>query len=474
VNRFYLLLAALLLPPAMLSARAEGDLHPDITPAEILRHTEALCAISRESRDAGDILWGRIAGQPAEERAARYVEVELNRYGLEGLDDVPGVAYHAFLAANKAQWLPTRLRVQVQGDAAPLASAMAVEFAGPTPEGGLDAELVDIDLGLTLDAYDLRGRIALLRAIPGRSVYTHSAETIAPELAYRGARGLILWFDGPGWPSDLTYARVPAEWIWIPWVTVSRNDALYLRRRAGSVVHMEVRGDLFQGVRTQNVIGVLPGSGAADEYVLVMAHLDGFFEGANDNASGVAAMLALARHYSEAPRAKRRRTLVFAANGAHHEGGLGAERMQFLLEAAMPGFFSRCALIVNAEHLATANPLKEGRQNPRILMMNRAGGARGRDRIARWFFDGFRRYGLRVDPRVSEEIHGDVRYLIDTGAPLASFMEVYPWYHGSGDDLARFRPEEAARCAKAVAYVIDRLVLGQAARSVHRPKFVVY
>jgi hypothetical protein len=81
-----------------------------------------------------------------------------------------------------------------------------------------------------------------------------------------------------------------------------------------------------------NVVGILPGR-RTDELVLFSAHYDhiGFerpifgdsiANGANDNASGVAAVVALAKHY--AARGTPERTLLFAAFTAEEAGGFGA------------------------------------------------------------------------------------------------------------------------------------------------------
>jgi len=88
-------------------------------------------------------------------------------------------------------------------------------------------------------------------------------------------------------------------------------------------------------VELRNVVGVLPGSDPAlrDSYVIVSAHYDHLGEaasgtdkirnGANDDASGVASMLGVAKALSEMkPRPKR--TIVFAAWTAEEVGGLGS------------------------------------------------------------------------------------------------------------------------------------------------------
>ncbi|WP_407644396.1 M28 family metallopeptidase [Erythrobacter insulae] len=85
---------------------------------------------------------------------------------------------------------------------------------------------------------------------------------------------------------------------------------------------------------SQNVIGVLPGSEAPEEYVLHTAHWDhlgrctpapdgdDICNGAVDNATGTAALVALAEAHAKAGPA--RRSLVFLAVTAEESGLLGA------------------------------------------------------------------------------------------------------------------------------------------------------
>ncbi len=91
----------------------------------------------------------------------------------------------------------------------------------------------------------------------------------------------------------------------------------------------------FRSFTSQNVIGVLPGSEAPDEYVLHTAHWDhlgtcnppaddgdDICNGAVDNATGTAALVALAEAHGKA--GAPRRSLVFLAVTAEESGLLGA------------------------------------------------------------------------------------------------------------------------------------------------------
>jgi hypothetical protein len=85
-----------------------------------------------------------------------------------------------------------------------------------------------------------------------------------------------------------------------------------------------------------NVIGILPGDPAlAPRAVVVGAHVDHLgrdpglegdpiYNGADDNASGVAALMAIARRLAESPSRERERTVVFVAFTGEESGLLGS------------------------------------------------------------------------------------------------------------------------------------------------------
>jgi Zn-dependent M28 family amino/carboxypeptidase len=98
------------------------------------------------------------------------------------------------------------------------------------------------------------------------------------------------------------------------------------------------RQSKWSTIRSPEVIGLLPGSDPRlkDEYVILMGHLDHLgmrrngkpgedviYNGALDNAAGVATMLEAARAFAAAP-VKPRRSILFIANTAEEKGLLGA------------------------------------------------------------------------------------------------------------------------------------------------------
>lgn len=109
--------------------------------------------------------------------------------------------------------------------------------------------------------------------------------------------------------------------------------------------------------RLENISASIPGRTPAT--VVVMAHRDniGAGPGANDNASGTAALVELARAYAgadsatpPAARAPAAHTIVFLSTDGGAFGGLGAERFLARVEP------TRLAAVVNLDTIAGAAP----------------------------------------------------------------------------------------------------------------------
>src|SRR5207253_4191172 len=107
--------------------------------------------------------------------------------------------------------------------------------------------------------------------------------------------------------------------------------------------------ELRTGQKTASVFGELSSAGA--ENIAVMAHTDSFFEGAMDNASGIATMIALAEHYARISKGQRRRTMTFFTTSAHHSPS-GENAGARWVHTNMQEMFSMTALLVNCEHTA--------------------------------------------------------------------------------------------------------------------------
>jgi len=95
-------------------------------------------------------------------------------------------------------------------------------------------------------------------------------------------------------------------------------------------IEINVDAKFIRKYETQNIIGSIKGTSDSDSTIVVLAHYDHlgkmgketYFPGANDNASGVAMILNLAKHYSEI---KPKYTTVFIALSGEELGILGAK-----------------------------------------------------------------------------------------------------------------------------------------------------
>jgi hypothetical protein len=132
----------------------------------------------------------------------------------------------------------------------------------------------------------------------------------------------------------------------VPTMTISQDEGFMLRDMlaAGQKVqiHLKLAVEVRRDLPSQNVIARLPGQ--SEEEVLVLSHTDAFFEGAMDNAAGMATAIDIARHYAALPKEQRQRTMVFLATPDHHHGETGRNYFIDTYD------WKKVALIFNAEH----------------------------------------------------------------------------------------------------------------------------
>ena len=107
-------------------------------------------------------------------------------------------------------------------------------------------------------------------------------------------------------------------------------------------------------VRLRNIAAVAPGQ--SPDVIVVMAHRDdvGTGPGANDNASGTAALIELARSFAQpetSSRASSPQTIVFLSTDGGAYGGLGA--VHFL---ATSPFRKRIAAVIDLDAIGGHGP----------------------------------------------------------------------------------------------------------------------
>ena len=311
---FSLLLAAIILQGVWSSYALAPD--GTITEASIRGHMEFL---------AGDALNGRGSGTRDEWLAAAYIASNLRRWNIESLGDDGGHVQTIQINSNEAASPPTLSAgssVFTHGKEMLVPAVGSYHVAGP---------LVKIADGVTAPS----GSIALLPEGMAPGVATSQAAlvlTVETEVVRQR------WEQLASRPAPISPQLVTSKGEIHP-----RQGRITLARDAYTAVSalsdaaalkFDVETRLLRTSSTYNVIGQIPGSNPAraGEVILLTAHLDHLgvrgnledkiYNGADDDASGVTAVLELAEALAKGPAPER--TVIFALFGSEEAGGYGA------------------------------------------------------------------------------------------------------------------------------------------------------
>ena len=301
----------------------------------------AACVQANMERLAGDELRGRKCGSADEAAAADYIVAQLKTSKVSGALTGGGYvqpvelhtpSYAATPTATLSSGTETRRLVEGQDmiatDAPPMLDAPILRVTDAKAAAGSAAGKLVIFDTPAFDAGGMAtlldgGAAAVLMPAPQRMLDAWSA---AGGVSARRAPGPT---DVVGTPPPLAGHKIPA--IFVKPETLER-----LRGLDGGAAHLDFQRGPELVRMTHNVIGVIHGSAAdADRHaVLLSAHYDHLgvrggviFHGANDDASGTAAVLEFARilGHGRPPR----RTVYFALFGCEEEGELGSAYFQY-------------------------------------------------------------------------------------------------------------------------------------------------
>ncbi|MCW3111145.1 MAG: family peptidase [Segetibacter sp.] len=322
-----------------------------ITPAEL---KEKLSVI------AGREMEGRETASPGQKKAAAYIESQFHKLGL-----LPGTTGGFQMQYPIYQDTLIEASLKIDGKYQKLDSSFSLNIVSAA-NGTYDIkEIVLASFGIVdssrndyLDL-DVKGKwVLIFEGTPGspsavadkRSPYSTTSKV--EQATKLGAKGVFIMSSAfPQKASDTKgsmYLKKPAT-VNVPAITVSSdvahkllglNPAQLLQSikivpqgpyNSDAVFTINKRTSLLQ---SSNVIGLLPGTDKAGEYVLITSHYDhlgtkgkDIYYGADDDGSGTASVLEIAEAFAKAKNEGHgpRRSIVFMTVSGEEKGLLGSE-----------------------------------------------------------------------------------------------------------------------------------------------------
>jgi hypothetical protein len=496
-TRRFLVLAAQALCGCVAGEVAPAPAPDPITGEQILAHVSFL---------ADDRLEGRMTGEKGCDEAATYVAGRFTDVGLEAGGDL-GLGARTWLQhflATSGRRLEPATSCELGGRGLELGKEFAVAIGMGTASGagelcfagyGLHAPEANRDDWAGLDA---PGKVVVILAgAPGRAANTGdfldtrpAARHVRPrakiEQAFaRKAAGLVMVEHPrenpelaeklPEWVSDR------GEGLTFPAVHVTASvgralleqagldlDALVERLDAGETIARPLPG-LAGAIRVEtspirrpaaNVIGLLKGSGEhGEEHLIVGAHYDhlgyggsgslsqekAIHNGADDNASGTAALLEIAERMATGPPPAR--TIVFVAFSGEELGLLGSQH--YVRNPVLP--LAKCCAMLNLDMV--------GRSRDGYC----AAGAAGSSPVFRGIVEKANDelgLGLKLELSDGGMTRGssDHQSFLDASVPsLFFFSGLHEDYHKPSDDLDKLNADGAARIARLCEAVVRAL-----------------
>ncbi|MEA2595425.1 MAG: N-acetylated-alpha-linked acidic dipeptidase [Thermomicrobiales bacterium] len=279
--------------PTAEERRIEEELRGAVSAERLQEHLEVF---SKQFRDSGS---------EDERTAARYIVETVARYGLDAeileLDSLISWPLEGKLAVldadgHEVEQIPVRTR----------------SFGAQTPAGGIEADLVFVPFAAPKQGemifshravagdytgLDVVGKIVLtadggpdgIRRAQERGAAGHVHIWPSDENVIHEMIGTSVW----GTPTPESARRLPT----IPVLGVKNADG---NRLAGQLASGPVRVRMESNVRTEWMrlplaTASIPGTDGSGDFLLVGSHIDSWYEGITDNATGDAALIEMAR-----------------------------------------------------------------------------------------------------------------------------------------------------------------------------------
>ena len=441
-------------------------------------------ALSHISVLAHDSLGGRPAGSEYADRAADYIEAEFRKLGLEPVGDPATYRQRFSFVQGLTAGPGNTASYSVSGSSHSLTYDMDYRPMSMTASGMFDGALVFGGYGLIVpsekyddyDGIDATGKaVVLLSGYPDQdnphSLFAEHASAYlkVQKAKEHGASAVIFVRTSDDSPDDSLFTLSvkrdqPRSTLLVIHLQRSAADMLLagsgktIDDLAGAIAEtkkpasfslpsasVKITVDVAEVYgETDNVLGFLPGASPehADEYLIVGAHYDhlgmggkgsgsldpGAHEvhnGADDNASGTGALLALAQSLS-AQRSTLTRGVLFLAFTAEELGLVGSSR--YAKEPALP--LDHAVAMLNMDMV--------GRMKNRRLIVYGMGTAEGFEELATSQNDD----GLMLTLNQDGFGPSDHSSFYAKKIPVMHFFtDIHTDYHRPSDDVEKIDPD---------------------------------
>src|SRR5579859_1866114 len=298
--------------------------------AKILPQVLGPSPLEENLRRLTDEVGGRVTGSP---EMAKAVEWAMAAFRAEGVD------VHTEKYTLPVTWSEGATRLELLGPIKFPVRLVSVGWSPPTPEGGIEANIVDIGYGSENDfaraGGAAKGAILLAYTELGSTWADLFGEYTQPlgviERAIKAGASAILWMGAR--ERMLLYRHTntgDGKLERIPQAVLAREDAMRLARtlaaypgkvRARFSMPNQIGGPMEQ----ENVVGEIRGREKPDEAVILGAHLDSWDlgTGALDNGCNAALVIEAARAI-KATGLVPRRSIRFVLFSGEEQGMYGS------------------------------------------------------------------------------------------------------------------------------------------------------
>ena len=300
-------------------------------------------------QELADGIGGRLTGSPAYVQATDWATAKFRSYGIESVRLEPFTI--------DAGWQRGAASGSILAPVARPLRLASIGWSPSTPPAGVQGSVVlvaDLTPPAMKSDEELKGKIVFLdtfkiyadgfgKALPRMqaAMKTFQRAGVLAVLTPDRERNNVLNAHGIGWGTKL---------LPLPAAEVGMEDAKFIQRELehGPVsVQLTLDNKTSGETKVNNVVAEIRGSDRPNEWILIGAHLDSwdFGTGAQDNGTGSASVLEVARAIASLGKPPRR-TIRFALWGGEEQGLIGS----YAYTQAHMSELANCIAVLNTDN----------------------------------------------------------------------------------------------------------------------------